>query len=257
MENSEIKVHEFDIFKKEKTLIHGVFTRAGGISVEPFDSLNIGVNSGDETSAIADNRKRIIWKMGMKPLLFLNQVHGDEIKVLKKEDNDLLETFEPGKETYTADAIVSDMPGVFLVIQVADCQAVMLYDTQKKVIANIHSGWRGSIKDIIGKCVDKMMDEFDCQPPNIMAGISPSLGPCCAEFINYKDEIPKELWKYKIENKDYFDFWQMSLDQLMAKGVQRQHIENMELCTKCNISEFYSYRGEKNTGRFACVIAMT
>lgn len=256
MENTEIKVYEFEIFKKEDILVHGVFTRAGGTSTGAFDSLNIGMNSGDSSSVIADNRKLIIKKMGMKPLIFLNQIHETEIKVLKKEDNDLSLMFEPGKETYTADAIISDMRGVFLVIQVADCQAVMLYDTQKNVIANIHSGWRGSVQNIIGKCLDKMMAEFGCQPENIIAGISPSLGPCCAEFINFKDEIPEQLWKYKIKGKDYFDFWQMSMDQLLEKGIKEQHIENMKICTKCNTNEFYSYRGENSTGRFACVISM-
>ena len=256
MENTEIKIYEFEHFKNHTNIVHGIFTREGGISTEPFDSLNIGMNSGDELSAIANNRKLIIRKMGMKPLVFLNQMHGDDIKVLKKDDNDLSEYFQPGQETYTGDGIITDMKDVFLVIQVADCQAVMLYDTTKKVIANIHSGWQGSVKNIIGKCVDKMVLEFGCQPENIIVGISPSLGPCCSQFVNYKDEIPKSLWKYKLEDKDYFNLWEMSRDQLMDKGIKKEHIENMEICTKCNTDIFYSFREEKTTGRFACVISM-
>lgn len=256
MENSDINVYEFDLLKNDTHLVHGIFTRAGGTSTGTFDSLNIGINSGDELSAIANNRKLIIRKMGMKPLVFLNQVHGDKIQVLKKDDNDLSETFEPGKETYTADGIVTDMKNVFLVIQIADCQAVMLYDPKNKIIANVHSGWKGSIKNIIGNCVDKMVHEFGCQPENIVAGISPSLGPCCSEFINYKDEIPENLWHYKIDGKDYFNFWEMSADQLKDKGIKEENIENMEICTKCNTNVFYSFRGEKATGRFACVISL-
>ncbi|WP_299978840.1 peptidoglycan editing factor PgeF [Desulfobacula sp.] len=227
MESADIKVYEFEHFKKHASIVHGIFTRTGGIR-----------------------------KMNMNPFVFLNQVHGSDIKVLKKDDNDLPENFQPGKETYTADSIVTDMKEVFLVIWIADCQAVMLYDPEKKVIANVHSGWRGSVKNIIGKCVDKMILEFGCQPGNIMAGISPSLGPCCSEFINYKDEIPETLWKYKIKGKDYFNFWEMSEAQLMDKGVKKEHIENMEICTKCNTDVFYSFREEKTTGRFACVISM-
>ncbi|MCD4721952.1 MAG: peptidoglycan editing factor PgeF [Desulfobacula sp.] len=256
MESADIKVYEFEYFKNHAHIVHGIFTRAGGTSTGTFDSLNIGMNSGDEHPAIANNRKLIIRKMGMKPLIFLNQMHGDVIKVLKKDDNDLSESFQPGKEIYTADGIVTDMKDVFLVIQVADCQAVMLYDPQKKVIANIHSGWQGSVKNIIGKCVDKMILEFGCQTEDIIAGISPSLGPCCSEFVNYKDEIPQSLWKYKIKDKDYFDFWKMSSDQLIYKGVKKGHIENMKICTKCNTDIFYSFRGEKKTGRFACVISI-
>lgn len=256
MENSEITVHTFELFKSEPHMAHGVFTRQGGTSAPPFDSLNIGMNSGDQTDHVAENRKRMIKKMGMNPFIFLNQVHGSRITVLKKEGNNLSEIFEPGKETYRADGIVTDIKDVFLVIQVADCQAIVLYDPQKKVIANVHSGWRGSIENIIGKCLDKMVSEFGCRPETILAGISPSLGPCCSEFINYKDEIPRHLWKYKIGETDYFDFWALSADQLTEKGVKKEHIENMNICTKCNTDQFYSFRGEKPTGRFAAVIAM-
>jgi hypothetical protein len=90
-----------------------------------------------------------------------------------------------------------------------------------------------------------------------MAGISPSLGPCCSEFVNYRDEIPKNLWAYKIMGRDYFDFWKISIDQLMEKGVKKDHIENVEICTKCHTNLFYSFRKDKTISRFACVISMT
>lgn len=138
--------------------------------------------------------------------------------MLKKEDREPTDFFEIEKEAYPADAVITDIKGIFLVIQVADCQSVMLYDPHQKAIANIHSGWRGSIMNIIGKCADTMVREFGCRPENLLAGISPSLGPCCSEFIHYKEEIPEPLWKYKHRDKDFFDFWAMSRDQLMEKG---------------------------------------
>ncbi|MCP4020670.1 MAG: peptidoglycan editing factor PgeF [Desulfobacteraceae bacterium] len=235
---------------------HGIFSRFGGISEGPFDSLNIGLNSGDEVSSIQMNRKLIIEKMGINPLIFLDQKHGTTIKILKNEDNDLSEIFEPGKEIYTADGIITDITGISIVIQVADCQSVMMYDPENKIIANIHSGWRGSIANIIGKCVDEMISEFNCDPRNIYVGISPSLGPCCAEFIKYKDEIPEEFWKFKSNDSNNFDFWAISVDQLIQKGIKKEHIENMNKCTKCNSDIFFSFRKEKTTGRFACVISM-
>lgn len=256
MEETELNTYEFDIFKQENHIVHGVFTRTGGTSKGKYDSLNIGLNSGDDLAAVAENRKRIIRKMGMKPFVFLNQVHGADVKILKKNKNDLSQKFQPGFETYTADGIITDISDLFLVIQVADCQAVMLYDAKKKVIANIHSGWRGSVKNIIGRSLDKMKEEFGCRSENILAGICPSLGPCCSEFVNFKKEIPKKLWPYKIDGKNYFDFWKLSKDQLMEKGVQENKIENMEICTKCHTDIFYSFRAQKTTGRFACVIAM-
>ena len=253
---TDIRIHEFELLKKLDNVVHGIFTRSGGTSSPPFDSLNIGMNSGDDYSAVAMNRKRIIMKLGMKPLIFLNQVHEDKIKVIEKDDPQFLLAFEPGKESYTADAVITDMKGVFLVIQVADCQSVILVDPKKEVVANIHSGWRGSIKNILGRCVTQMKEAFGCNPSDIMAGISPSLGPCCAEFVNYREEIPKDLWHYKQNDRDYFNFWEMSENQLVESGVKEQNIENMNICTKCNTKEFYSYRAEKKTGRFASVIAL-
>jgi len=258
MEKTDIKVYEFEHLKNHSSIVHGIFTREDAISttISYSHSLNKGMNSGDKLSVLAGNQKRIVRKMGAKPFVFLNQVHKTGIKVLRKNETDLSKQFQSNIKTDTADAIITDMKDVFIVIQVADCQAVMLYDPIKKVIANIHSGWRGSVKNIIGKCVGKMILEFGCQPENILAGISPSLGPCCSEFVNYKDEIPQNLWKYKIKDKDYFNFWEITHDQLMEKGVKKEHIENMGICTKCNTDIFYSFRGEKTNARFACVISI-
>jgi YfiH family protein len=255
MEDKDIRVYEFEHLKKDAHIVHGVFTRDGaGRNALHFSTTDM--DSGNGYSPAADNRRLITRKMGPAPLVFLNQVHGDTIKVLKKEGHDLSNLFEVEKQAYRADAAITDMKGVFLVIQAADCQSVMLYDPYKKVIANIHSGWRGSVLNIIGKCVDKMVLEFSCRPENLLAGISPSLGPCCSEFVHYKEELPEHLWKYKHRDKDFFDFWAMSRDQLMEKGIKKENIRNMKICTKCRTDLFYSYRGEKTSGRFACAISM-
>ena len=208
-----MRLYEFDHLKQLTDIVHGVFARTGGVSNKPFDSLNVGINSGDIKSAVIHNRKLISRGFGDKPLIFLNQVHGDKIKIIKKKDIEQLASAE--HNSFTADALISNIKDIVLLIQVADCQAVMLYDRQAKVIANIHSGWRGSILNIIGKAMDMMTKEFGCQAENILAGISPSLGPCCAEFINFRKEIPSCLWQYKTGDTNYFDFWAISCDQLM------------------------------------------
>jgi copper oxidase (laccase) domain-containing protein len=123
------------------------------------------------------------------------------------------------------------------------------------VVANVHSGWRGSIQNIIGRTVDTMKQHFDCRPDGIIAGIGPSLGPCCAEFIHYETEIPKEFWGY-MDSDDHFDFWAISSDQLMKAGVPEPNIESSQMCTRCRTDAFYSYRAEKITGRFAAVIGL-
>ncbi|MDY0223311.1 MAG: polyphenol oxidase family protein, partial [Desulfobacterium sp.] len=142
-----------------------------------------------------------------------------------------------------------------LVIQVADCQPVLLLDPVKKVVANIHSGWRGSIQNIIGRSVDAMVDNFGSDPQTILAGIGPSLGPCCSEFVNYTREIPEHLWIYKDE-KEHFNFWRISADQLTERGLKPENITLAGICTRCAADTFFSYRDNNTTGRFAAVIKL-
>ncbi len=241
-------------------LVHGVFSRAGGNSSGPFSGLNIGMSCGDDPEIVSANRSRMLAALGLSNAVFLNQVHGEDILVLKKgmDIRDVLWNSQAGKtlRPALADAVVTDIEEIALVIQVADCQAVILYDPVNRVIANVHSGWRGSMANILGQCVNRMALEFQCRPENILAGISPSLGPCCAEFINYKTEIPELFWKYRLEDRPHFDFWKMSQDQLTEKGVEPDHIRSMGKCSKCNVDMFFSYRANRTTGRFGAVVGL-
>ena len=186
-------------------LVHAVFDRRGGVSSPPFDTLNVGFSTGDDPAAVTENRNRILSYLGLPRALFLHQVHGSDILVLPAEKTDPKLFWKPGMAfstaCATADGVVTDISGLALVIQVADCQAVLLADPNKNVIANIHSGWRGSLENIIGKCVDVMTGRVRCRPRDILAGISPSLGPCCAQFVHYRREIPRHLWQYKQPRK--------------------------------------------------------
>jgi len=250
----------FDHLAKFPGLIHGVFSRAGGKSVGPFSGLNLGMNCGDEPVTVAANRSQMLAVLGGPNAVFLNQVHGKDILVIKKgmDIRDII--WNPGtgrtQQPVQADAVVTDIEGLALVILVADCQAVILYDPVNRVVANVHSGWRGSVANILGQCVDTMTRKFRCRPENILAGISPSLGPCCAEFINYRTEIPEPLWKYRLKGRANFDFWKMSRDQLAEKGMKRDHIRFMGKCSKCNEDIFFSYRANRTTGRFGAVVGL-
>ncbi len=232
---------------------HGVFTRNNGISSGDYNSLNVGLSVGDKEASVVNNRQTIARCMGTKHLVFINQVHDTGILVLKKNDANRLS--ETHASLFTGDAMITNSPDTFIAIQVADCQAIILYDPQNRVVANIHSGWQGSVKNIAGACVESMITEFNCRPENIYAGISPSLGPCCAEFINYKQEIPEKYWGYK-NTSDYFDFWKITHHQLQKAGLLSQHIEISDICTKCNPHLFFSFRKKNKTGRFVSVIGL-
>lgn len=250
----------FDHLAGLQGVSHGVFSRMGGVSLPPWKGLNIGLGCGDNPDHVRENRCRMLDRLGLARAVFLSQVHGDRIHTIKKGqvNSDTLWDSTTGdtRVPVTADGVITDEPGLGLVIQVADCQAVILYDPVARVVANVHSGWRGSAADILGKTVARMADEFSCRPENILAGISPSLGPCCAEFLNYKDELPASFLKYKSAQRPFFDFWQASREQLTARGVKEKFIRTMGLCSVCHGDLFFSYRREKNTGRFAAVVAL-
>jgi len=233
---------------------HRFFTRHGGHSQPPFASLNVCYDIGDTRKNVFANRGVISHIMAKGRLVFVRQVHGCEIAVLGRNREKRDKT--TAGRSVTADAVVTDLDEKNIVIQVADCQAVLFYEPTRRVIANVHCGWRGSVQNIIGRTIGVMEQHFGCRPSRIQAGIGPSLGPCCAEFINYRKEIPTEFWRYK-GLKAHFDFWSLSRDQMIQAGMAEINIESSGICTRCHTDDFFSYRAAKTTGRFAAVIGLT
>ncbi|MGD9351512.1 MAG: peptidoglycan editing factor PgeF, partial [Desulfobacterales bacterium] len=212
----------------------------------PYRSLNTSFSVGDAPDRVDRNRECIRHCLQASELVFARQVHGTDVTVVSGP---------PDGRPPKVDALVTAAQGRYLTIQVADCQAVMVYDPVRQVVANIHSGWRGSIGNIIGRTLQEMTAAYGTAAGDLVAGIGPSLGPCCAEFVHYRKEIPRSLWSYK--NTDHhFNFWAISHDQLCEAGVSTEHIFASKLCTRCHTDRFFSYRGEGTTGRFAAVIGL-
>ncbi len=239
----QLTYYQFERLVEFPQLKHGVFTRYGGISEAPYDSLNVAFSVGDDPAVVKQNRQRIADSLDISAPIYCQQVHGDTVLIADPAIN--------ADEPFEGDALVTRHKDLFIGIQVADCQSVVLYDPVAKIVANIHSGWRGSLLNIIGKTVQQMR-RMGSQPQDIIAGIGPSLGPCCAEFVNYRKELPQAIHSYE-RTENHFDFWQLSHDQLTEQGVVGENIEKSHLCTRCD-EAFFSYRREKTTGRFATVI---
>ena len=245
--------YQFENLKQFSEIHHGIFTRHFGHSRGAYDSLNVSFGLGDAEVHVKENRRVVARAMKSDNLVYAKQVHEDQVLILNAENS-----IEPagGEQVLgTGDALVTGLFERFLTIQLADCQPILLYDPIRQVVANIHSGWRGSVKNIAGRTVDVMQKQFQCRPADILAGIGPSLGPCCAEFVHYRNEIPKTFWSYKNAD-DHFDFWAISRDQLIHAGALPENIEVGKICTKCNTEIFFSYRGQGDTGRFAAVIGL-
>ena len=226
---------------------HGIFTCHGGVSKGPWQSLNVSFNVGDTVQNVLENRQRVKSAFGVSWLVSAAQVHGDKVFVLGEDPLQDLEA-----EGY--DAIITAVRGIALMIQQADCQAVLLYDPIKHVVGIAHVGWRGSVANIIDTTVTAMGKNFDVSPSNLHAAVSPSLGPCCAQFMNYQHELPRAFQSYLVGD-DHFNFWSISKSQLVDAGIKAQNIHIAEICTVCN-SDFFSYRRENITGRFASIIGL-
>ena len=163
---------EFELFKDEPHIIHGVFTRHGGVSPPPFDSLNVGRSTGDNGERPDRNLELIRKALEFPAIARVTQVHGDEVAVVVDTIPDV---------NLKADALVTNRPGVGLMVQVADCQSILLHDPESRVVANIHCGWRGSLLNLIGKTVERAA-VLGADPSRMIAAVGPSLGPCCAEY---------------------------------------------------------------------------
>lgn len=228
------------------SLCHRVFTRKGGVSKHPYKSLNISHSVKDNPDDVDQNLLLAQESTGAKQLVHMSQQHGKKVISLKKDKTPDLEI------VFEADAIITDMTSVAIMVKQADCQGVILFDPIKSVVSVVHSGWKGSVQNILGETVNRMKKDFDCLPENILAAIGPSLGPCCSEFKAYNQIFPAHFKKHMVQ-ENYFDSWEISKMQLVNAGLEKKSIEKSNICTKCNTDIFFSYRAEDITGRFATV----
>lgn len=190
----------------------------------------------------------------------------DTIATVKQEHTSIIKkvTLDNVNDIDVADGMITNIKGIGLATKVADCQAIFLYDQGKKVIGNIHSGWRGTIKHIVKSAIDIMINDYNCDIKNIKVFINPSIGQCHFEvdldvYIEFKNEFKKfniDSYTIKKNNKYYIDTEMLNRDYLIKLGVLKENIEISEICTVCNGNIIHSYRYDKdNSGRNLAIIS--
>lgn len=213
------------------------FTRKGGVSEPPFDSLNISLKVGDDPDAITENRNRIRNAMDGRESAWVRQVAGDGV----------VRVSGPGLAG-EADALVTDEEGFSLVVAVADCVPVALIGDEAGEVAMVHSGWRGTIAEIAAKAV-REMDE-DC----IRAYIGPCIRGCCYEVSEELAEKFAERFGPEVVEGRYLDLPRAIERNLEEVGVGKVH--DLGLCTGCRTDLFFSHRKQgPETGRNLAAVA--
>ena len=238
-----MKSLKFKILNKYKDIIeHGITYRGD-------DFIHVDINS----SQFINNKIKLAeeLKVKEKDVFFINQVHDKNIRIIDANSkNEILEY----------DGLITDCKGKALVTCYADCVPLLFFDPEKKVIASVHSGWKGTIKEIGKNTVETMCSKYNSKKQNIIVCVGPSIGQCCFEvskdvWEKFNNKFPTSTitgnQKYKV------NLWQANKEQLLKAGIKEKNIEISQICTNCNNDKFYSYRsGDKETGRFAAYILL-
>lgn len=237
---------------------HGFTGRTGGVSTGKIQGLNLGFRVGDDPRSVKENYRLAAEDLGFTPecAVLAKQTHTDHIRLVTQADAGKGLTRE--SDIQDTDGLITDCQGIALVVFAADCVPLLFLDPERKVIAAVHAGWRGTVKGIGQKAVHMMKEIFGSAPKDILAAVGPSLGPCCFTFGAENAEVFPQKYKSPERNgKVLVDLWQMNRDQLLKSGIPERNIDISGICTICHADRFYSYRTHgEHTGRQAGIIML-
>jgi len=249
--------YQFEQWANSGQLVHGVFTRLGGVSQAPWSSLNLGGTVGDDQAAVRENHRRVYAALGLdgSRACTVWQVHSADTVVVR-------EAVPNRRWLARADGIVTDQPGLPLAMRFADCTPVLLYDPAHHAIGMAHAGWRGTVSGAAVSALDAMGTAFGTCPPDVQAAIGPSIGPDryqvgeeVVEAIRHTFGQTDGLILRAEDGSAYLDLWAANRLALERAGVIQ--IEVAGICTASHTDEFFSHRAEAGkTGRFGAVMAL-
>lgn len=238
-------------------MIHGFFTRRGGVSAGIYDSLNCGPGSADDPAHIAENRTRVAQHLGIEPdrLLTLYQVHSSRAVTA-----DAPWTGDAPK----ADGIATATPGLAIGILTADCAPVLFADPEARVIGAAHAGWKGATSGILEATLDAM-EKLGAARSRIAAAVGPAIAPASYEvkkdFIKAVSAADAEAGKFVISRDDGFRFDLPGYVKARLEGLGLAAVESSSLDTYADPERFFSYRrcvhaGKSDYGRQISAIAL-
>ena len=232
---------------------HAFTTRHGGVSQGIYSTLNLAQKADDDPQNVKENYTLICNALNIdaSDLVCSSQVHGNHVRIVKKEDTGGL--FKPN--SHKADGLITNTPSVALMVFTADCVPILLHDPIKNVIGAVHAGWRGIALNIVGEAIKKMEATFDCKPENIKAAIGPCISKCCYETDS---DVADVLPDFSVKHGEKFmvDLKQANHQLLIKSGVQ--DIEISDECTSCKCDKYWSHRKTKGKrGTQGAIIVLT
>ena len=228
---------------------HCFTTRLGGVSTGSQASLNLAVGRGDTLENVEENLKILGNALGfdLKNLVMTRQTHSDIVRAVTAADAN-----GPCHRDYPeCDGLVTNTPGVALLVFTADCTPILLHDPVTGAVGAVHAGWRGTVQAIAAQAVEAMAEHYGSKPENIRAAIGPNIGAC--HFETHRD-VPDGLRagmgagaepyihpvpgteKYHVDLKGANRAW------LLQAGVAPEHIAVCDACTACGREIFWSHR---------------
>jgi hypothetical protein len=237
-------------------VIHAAFTRRGGVSPSPWASLNLGGTVGDDRNRVLENKRRALEAVGCSPegLFEVWQVHSADVVHARapRGEDDLQQ----------ADAMITDHPGVTLLMRFADCVPVFLIDPRKQAVGLAHAGWLGTARRTVVHAVEAMARAFGSDAEDLRVGIGPSIGPDhypvgpeVVEAVRQALGTRADEALASTNGEVRLDLWRAN--RLLLEGAGVRSIEVAGVCTACHPGDWYSHRGEAGrTGRFGAVLAL-
>ncbi len=239
---------------------HAVFTRVGGLSKAPYNTLNIGVTVGDKRAHVTQNLKRMAKMLGtdVKNIATTRQVHGHHVVAVSQPT--------PNESIPEGDAIITDVPHLPLLMRFADCVPILFFEPKARVVGIAHAGWRGTVAKIAAKTVYAMVEQYDANPRTITAVIGPSIGPndyevgeeIKTEFEDaFGERTAAALFSYPNgdTSNPYLDLW--AANRMLLEECGLSQIETANISTASNTDLYFSHRAEYGkTGRFGAMIML-
>ncbi len=289
-----LQILEAPQFAQLSWLVHGFSTRPGGASELEANRaggkitenvLNLGFTDWDARERVLTNRQSFFGALKASDMrvIALRQIHSDIVQVVSAGDS------PPSAEAPKGDALITNEPGLLLVVQTADCVPILLADKKSHAIAAVHSGWRGTLQRMAEKTLGRMQMELGTRAQDVLAALGPGIGQCCFEVGR---EVAAELAAKFPEAREWFkgpfdalargdndpnwlpwltmrppghplpeprahlDLIAANRAILSAAGVLPGNIFSSGYCTACRTDLFFSYRRERVTGRMIAAIGI-